>query len=75
MGNNVLLGNWMQIKGRVREEWGELTDDDMETIAGKRDLLVGKLQERYGWVLKDAEDKVDSFLAKASELVSDATDR
>jgi uncharacterized protein YjbJ (UPF0337 family) len=41
-------GNWKQLKGKVREKWGLLTDDDVDTIGGKKDRLVGKIQERYG---------------------------
>lgn len=45
---DVLRGNWNQVKGKVREKWGLLTDDDLEHIAGHKDRLIGKLQERYG---------------------------
>jgi uncharacterized protein YjbJ (UPF0337 family) len=45
---NTLKGNWNQLKGRVREKWGLLTNDDLEHIAGLKDRLVGKIQERYG---------------------------
>ena len=53
MNQDTLEGNWMQLKGKVQEEWGKLTDDDLEVIAGKRDQLAGRLQERYG-LAKDA---------------------
>ena len=42
-------GNWKQLKGKAKEQWGKLTDDDMTVIEGKRDQLVGKIQERYGY--------------------------
>jgi uncharacterized protein YjbJ (UPF0337 family) len=45
---NRIEGNWKQIKGKVKEKWGDLTDDDLDKIAGRRDQLEGKLQERYG---------------------------
>lgn len=51
-------GNWKQFKGKVREQWGDLTDDDVEPIAGRRDQLVGVIQERYGIATEEAEDKV-----------------
>jgi uncharacterized protein YjbJ (UPF0337 family) len=41
-------GNWKQLKGKIKEQWGDLTDDDLDEIAGKRDQLEGKIQERYG---------------------------
>jgi uncharacterized protein YjbJ (UPF0337 family) len=46
------------MRGQMKEWWGELTDDDFDMIAGKRDQLVGKLQEKYGWAKRDAEDEV-----------------
>ena len=48
-------GNWKQVKGKVKEQWGKLTDDHLDIIAGKRDQLVGKIQENYG-VAKDAAE-------------------
>jgi len=48
-------GNWKQIRGKVKEQWGTLTDADLEVIAGRRDQLLGKIQERYGIVKDDAE--------------------
>jgi len=47
--NDVLAGNWKQMKGQVKEWWGDLTDDDITKIDGKREKLVGALQERYGY--------------------------
>lgn len=49
-------GNWKQLKGRVRERWGKLTDSDLTAIEGKREQLIGKIQERYG-IAKDAAEK------------------
>jgi Uncharacterized protein conserved in bacteria len=54
-------GNWKQLKGKVREQWGELTDDDYEQIAGRRDQFVGKLQDRYGYAKDVAERHADAF--------------
>ena len=48
-------------KGKVKEQWGKLTDDDMTIIEGKRDQLVGKIQERYGYQKDQAEKEVDSW--------------
>ncbi|RVR73071.1 CsbD family protein, partial [Klebsiella pneumoniae] len=50
-----------QFKGKVKEQWGKLTDDDMTIIEGKRDQLVGKIQERYGYQKDQAEKEVDSW--------------
>ncbi len=61
---NVVKGNWKQLKGKAREEWGDLTDDDMEQIAGHKDRLVGKLQEKYGYAKDDAERRADAWLTQ-----------
>ena len=55
-------GSWKQIKGGVRAKWAKLTDDDVELISGKKDTLLGKLQERYGMLKEDAERHVDQWL-------------
>jgi uncharacterized protein YjbJ (UPF0337 family) len=57
---NRVEGNWKQVKGKVKEKWGNLTDDDLTAINGQRDQLEGKIQERYGLakdkVRKDVDD-------------------
>jgi uncharacterized protein YjbJ (UPF0337 family) len=53
---------WFQIKGKVREFWGELTGDDVDWIAGRRERLVGQLEEKYGMSREEAERQVDEFL-------------
>ena len=54
-------GKWKQYSGKVKEKWGKLTDDDLTTISGKRDQLVGRIQERYGVAKEQAEEQVDQF--------------
>lgn len=56
MNQDRVEGNWLQFKGKVKEQWGKLTDDDLDVIAGKRDQMIGKMQERYG-IAKDAAEK------------------
>ncbi len=60
---DILKGKWNQLKGQVRQKWGELTDDDIERVAGKRDELVGILQEKYGRSREEAEEEVNDFLS------------
>ncbi len=48
MNSDSIKGNWAQVKGRIREEWGKLSDDDLERLKGQRDQLIGKIQESYG---------------------------
>jgi uncharacterized protein YjbJ (UPF0337 family) len=54
-------GNWKQFTGKVKQKWGKLTDDDLTAIAGKRDELLGRLQERYGYEKDQAERELDAF--------------
>ena len=58
-------GKWKQAKGTVKERWGKLTDDDLDIIAGKRDQLIGKIQERYGVTKEAAQKEVDSWTMRA----------
>jgi uncharacterized protein YjbJ (UPF0337 family) len=58
----VIKGQWTQLKGHAKEKWGELTDDDLDRIAGRRQVLVGKIQERYGRDLVSAEREVSEWL-------------
>jgi len=61
---DVIKGKWNQLKGDARVQWGKLTDDDWDQIAGNRDKLVGKLQEQYGWAKVDAEKQVDEYFSR-----------
>jgi uncharacterized protein YjbJ (UPF0337 family) len=61
MNWDQIKGNWKEFTGKVKEKWGKLTDDDLTAIAGKRDQLAGKLQQRYGVAKEDAERQVDEF--------------
>lgn len=59
---NRVEGNWKQFKGRVKEKWGNLTDDDLDRIEGSRDQLEGKIQERYGIAKDQVRKDVDTWL-------------
>src|SRR6266567_4366928 len=61
MNWDQIAGNWKHFKGKVKEKWGKLTDDDLTTIAGKRDQLSGLLQQRYGFAKDEAEAELDKF--------------
>lgn len=61
MNWDQIKGNWKQATGKVKEKWGDLTDDDLTAINGKRDQLAGKLQERYGYEKERAEREIDEF--------------
>ncbi|MTH61677.1 CsbD family protein [Paracoccus litorisediminis] len=62
MNWDIIEGKWNQIKGSVKEQWGDLTDDELTEIAGKKDKLAGKLQEKYGWTKEEAERHMDDFV-------------
>jgi uncharacterized protein YjbJ (UPF0337 family) len=62
MNEDILKGKWNQLKGDVKMRWGDLTDDEVDMIEGRRDKLVGKLQERYGYTKDRAEREVESFI-------------
>jgi len=61
MNKDTLKGQWTQLKGRVREQWGKLTDDDLDQIQGRSEQLVGRLQERYGIAKDEAQRQLDSW--------------
>jgi uncharacterized protein YjbJ (UPF0337 family) len=62
MNWDEVRGKWMQVKGTVREKWGDLTDDDLDRIAGDREQFIGRLQERYGMMRDEAERNADEFV-------------
>lgn len=61
MNKDILKGKWKQATGEVKSRWGKLTDDDIQTLDGEREKLVGKLQERYGLARDAAEKQVLEF--------------
>ena len=61
MNRDRAEGNWKEFKGKVKEQWGKLTDDDMTVIEGNRDQLAGRLQQRYGIAKEEAERQVNEF--------------
>ena len=64
---NRIEGNWKQAKGKIKEKWGDLTDDDLDKIAGRRNQREGKIQERYGieWLCRTA-DRIDPTRVRGS---------
>lgn len=61
MNLDRMQGNWKQLKGKVQEKWGKLTNDDIDVINGKREQLAGKLQERYGLAKEQAMKEIEEF--------------
>ncbi len=61
MNWDQIRGQWHRVKGKFREQWGELTDDDLDVIAGRREQLIGLLQQRYGATRDEIEDQIEQF--------------
>ena len=72
MNSSVLEGQWKQLRGRIKEFWGDLTDDDLDRADGKFDQMVGVLQERYGYSKADAEQRFSSFLDDLDDVLEPA---
>jgi uncharacterized protein YjbJ (UPF0337 family) len=66
MNWDTVKGNWKQMTGKIKEEWGDLTDDEITEAEGDRDQLIGKIQAKYGIAKEEAEKQVDSFTSKVS---------
>ena len=62
MKETILEGKWKEFRGKVKEQWGRLTDDELDRIDGRRDQVVGLLQEKYGYSLERAEEEYDDFV-------------
>jgi len=60
-------GNWKQVVGKAKAQWGKLTDDDLDVVAGRREQLAGKIQERYGIAKDEAERQVSDWERRADE--------
>jgi uncharacterized protein YjbJ (UPF0337 family) len=60
-------GSWKEMTGKVKEQWGKLTDDDLTVVAGKRDQLAGKIQERYGYAKDKADQEISAFERRMQE--------
>ena len=71
MNWNQIEGQWHQLSGLAKSQWGKLTDDDLKNVAGKKEQLVGKLQEQYGILQHDAEKQIDEWIAKIKSRHSD----
>lgn len=66
MNWDIIKGQWGQLKGEARKQWGKLTDDEWDQIAGERSKLTGRLQEHYGWTREQAEREMEDFFEQRS---------
>jgi uncharacterized protein YjbJ (UPF0337 family) len=70
MNTDVLKGQWHQLKGEVKSQWGKLTDDDLERASGDAEKLIGRIQERYGYARDQAKREVDDFMRRHESVPS-----
>ncbi len=68
MNKDTLKGQWKQLRGEIQEQWGHLTDDDLDVIKGEYTQLVGRIQERYGRSREEAEREVDEYLNRHASI-------
>jgi len=73
MNEDVLKGQWTQLKGKVREKWGKLTADDLDVIQGRAEQLIGRVQERYGVARDEAERQVNKWMSTAKGIKTEQT--
>lgn len=66
MNSDQFEGKWKQLKGSVKQRWAKFTDDDVTALSGKKDQLIGKIQERYGITREQAEKEADEWAGAAS---------
>ena len=74
MNQDIMRGQWKQMKGKIKEWWGDLTDDDIQRIDGNRDVLVGALQQKYGYAkeraLSEVQRRIDEYAKTSSQSQS-----
>jgi uncharacterized protein YjbJ (UPF0337 family) len=73
MNWDQIEGKWKQAKGEIKQKWGKLTDDDLDVVNGKQDVLVGKIQERYGITKEEAQKQLDSWNYSDTTVTGDPT--
>jgi uncharacterized protein YjbJ (UPF0337 family) len=64
MNEDTFKGQWNQLKGKVREQWGKLTDDDLDRVHGESEQLLGRIQERYGIARDEAKRQLDTWMSR-----------
>jgi len=75
MNRDIVGGKWQQVRGKVKEEWGKLTDDDLKVAEGKFDKLAGLIRERYGYTREKAEEELERFCKKHHVYVEEEIKR
>jgi len=68
MNKDRIEGNWKQLKGKIKQKWGDLTDDEIDQAEGSTEILAGKLQERYGITRDEADRQLDEFMRRERRI-------
>jgi uncharacterized protein YjbJ (UPF0337 family) len=68
MNKDRIEGNWKQLKGKIKQKWGDLTDDEIDQAEGSTEILAGKLQERYGITRDEADRQLDEFMRRERKI-------
>jgi len=74
MNKDILEGQWKQMRGEARAWWGKLTDSDLDRVAGKFDVLVGLLQEKYGYTREQATDEIDQRVSNYEAALKESNE-
>jgi len=69
MNSDIFEGKWKEMKGQIKEQWGKLTDDDLEQAAGNAEQIVGLLQQKYGYTREQAEEEFNRRIKDVKEVV------
>ncbi len=69
INQDVLEGKWKQVRGQVKQQWGRLTDNQLDRIKGRTEELVGLLQENYGYTQERAQKEVDDFVQRIDKMI------
>ena len=75
MNEDIIKGKWLQLGGKLKEKWGKLTDADVTQLAGHREYLIGKLQERYGIKKEDAQTRANEWLDSVPTMPEETSSR
>jgi uncharacterized protein YjbJ (UPF0337 family) len=67
MNQDTMRGQWHQLKGKIKQQWGKLTDDDLKQIEGNSEVAVGRIQERYGRSKDEAKREWDTFISRCDK--------
>jgi uncharacterized protein YjbJ (UPF0337 family) len=70
MNSDIFEGKWKEMKGQIKEQWGKLTDDDLEQAAGNAEQIVGLLQQKYGYTREQAEEEFNRRIKEVKEVAA-----